>query len=296
MSATIIDGKAVAAKVRGEVSEGASALVARGVTPGLAVVLVGEDPASATYVRNKSKSARECGIAVFDHKLPATATESELLAVVKKLNADPAVDGILVQLPLPKQISTQRIIEAIDPRKDVDGLHPVNAGLLASGMIGGGGSRAAGRGLGYISCTPRGCLRLLEEAGANLAGARALVIGRSNLVGRPMAQLLIAADATVTVAHSKTRDLAEEVGRSDVLVVAIGRPFAVKGEWVRPGSIVIDVGTNRLPDGRLVGDVEFEVAKERAKAITPVPGGVGPMTIAMLLANTVDSAGRRAAQ
>ena len=294
MSAAIIDGKAIAAKVRGEVAEATAALVARGVTPGLAVVLVGEDPASATYVRNKSKSARECGIAVFDHKLPAAATEAELLAVVRKLNEDPAVDGILVQLPLPKQISTQRIIEAIDPRKDVDGLHPINAGLLASGMIGGGGSKGGGGGLGYVSCTPRGCLRLLEEAGAQLSGARALVVGRSNLVGRPMAQLLVAADATVTIAHSRTKDLAAEVGRSDVVVVAIGRPFAIKGEWIREGTIVIDVGTNRLPDGRLVGDVEFDVAKERARAITPVPGGVGPMTIAMRLANTVDSATRRA--
>jgi methylenetetrahydrofolate dehydrogenase (NADP+)/methenyltetrahydrofolate cyclohydrolase len=282
VSATIIDGKAVAARVRAEVAQGVKELVGRGVTPGLAVVLVGDDPASATYVRSKSKAARECGVTAFDHKLPATTSEAELLALVQRLDEDPAVDGILVQLPLPRHIDAKRIVESIVPRKDVDGLTPYNAGLLATGAGG-----------GHVPCTPRGCMRLLEEAKAKLEGARALVIGRSNLVGRPVALLLTAANATVTVAHSRTRDLAEEVGRAEILVVAMGKPQLVRGSWVREGAVVIDVGTNRLADGKLVGDVEFEAARERASAITPVPGGVGPMTIAMLLANTLDAARRR---
>ncbi len=283
MAATIIDGKAIAAKVRGEVAAGVSELIGQGTTPGLAVVLVGDDPASAVYVRNKTKAAAECGVRVFDHKLPAATTEAELLALVKRLNEDEEVDGILCQLPLPAQIDSKRIIAAIGARKDVDGLTAESAGLLAQGQP------------GFVSCTPKGCMRLLAEMGVDLKGARALVIGRSVLVGKPMAALLTNADATVTVAHSRTRDLAGEVGRADVVIAALGRPEAIKGAWIRAGAVVIDVGINRLDTGKLVGDVEFAAAAERARAITPVPGGVGPMTIAMLLANTLDSARRRAA-
>ena len=281
MTARIIDGKAVAAEVRGGVAREAAELRAAGKVAGLAVVLVGEDPASIVYVRNKAIAARECGIEVFDHKLPLDTTQAQLLALVSTLNEDPRVDGILVQLPLPKHIDARRTIEAIDPRKDVDGIHPVSAGLLAAGTP------------GFISCTPKGIMALLKSAGAELTGARALVIGRSSLVGRPMAQLLILADATVTVAHSKTRRLDEEVGRADVVVAAIGKLEMVKGAWIKEGAYVIDVGTNRRPNGKLGGDVEFEAAKERAAAITPVPGGVGPMTVAMLLENTVESARAR---
>jgi methylenetetrahydrofolate dehydrogenase (NADP+)/methenyltetrahydrofolate cyclohydrolase len=283
MTARIIDGKAVAAEVRAGVARAAAELRARGKVPGLAVVLVGEDPASMVYVRNKTAAARECGIDVFDHKLLATAAEADLLALVAMLNADPAVDGILVQLPLPKHIDAKRVIEAIDPAKDVDGIHPMSAGLLASGTP------------RFISCTPKGCMALLRSAGATIAGSRALVIGRSNLVGKPMAQLLLLADATVVIAHSKTRNLDEEVARADIVVAAAGKLEMVKGAWIKPGAIVIDVGTNRRPNGKLGGDVEFEAARERAAAITPVPGGVGPMTIAMLLDNTVESARMRAA-
>lgn len=282
MSAAIIDGKAVAARVREEVAAGVREIAAKGVTPGLAVVLVGDDPASAVYVRNKAKAARECGVTAFDHKLPADTREADLLALVDKLNADPAVDGILVQFPVPKPIEQRRVIETISPDKDVDGLHPVNAGRLASGLP------------GFVPCTPRGCMKLLADAGTELRGARAIVIGRSNLVGKPMAALLMAADATVTVAHSKTRDLPDEVRRADVVVAAIGRAEMVRGDWIRDGAVIIDVGMNRGADGKLCGDVEFAAAAERARAITPVPGGVGPMTIAMLLANTLDSARRRA--
>ncbi len=282
MTATILDGKAVAARVREEVAAGVRELAARGVTPGLAVVLVGDDPASAVYVRNKAKAARECGVTAFDHKLPPDTTEADLLKLVERLNADPAVDGILVQFPVPRQIEQRRVIETISPDKDVDGLHPVNAGRLASGMP------------GFVPCTPRGCMTLLAEARAELRGARAIVIGRSNLVGKPMAALLMAADATVTVAHSKTRDLPDEVRRADVVVAAIGRAEMIRGDWIREGAVVIDVGMNRGVDGKLCGDVEFAAAATRARAITPVPGGVGPMTIAMLLANTLDSARRRA--
>jgi methylenetetrahydrofolate dehydrogenase (NADP+)/methenyltetrahydrofolate cyclohydrolase len=283
MTARIIDGKAVAAEVRAGVARAAAELRARGKVPGLAVVLVGEDPASMVYVRNKTAAARECGIDVFDHKLPASTSQDELLALVARLNADPAVDGILVQLPLPKGLSARRTIDAIDPAKDVDGIHPVSAGLLASGTP------------RFISCTPKGCLALIHHAGAPIAGARALVIGRSNLVGKPMAQLLLLEDATVTIAHSKTRRLDEEVARADIVVAAAGRLEMVKGAWIKEGAVVIDVGTNRRDNGKLGGDVEFAAAAERAAAITPVPGGVGPMTIAMLLENTVESARARLA-
>ncbi|HKA88691.1 MAG TPA: bifunctional methylenetetrahydrofolate dehydrogenase/methenyltetrahydrofolate cyclohydrolase FolD [Haliangiales bacterium] len=281
MTARIIDGKAVAAEVRSRVTRASAELRAAGKVPGLAVVLVGEDPASVIYVRNKTAAARECGIEVHDHKLPATTGQAELLALVDRLNADPAVDGILVQLPLPKPLDAKRAIEAIDPAKDVDGIHPMSAGLLAAGTP------------RFVSCTPKGCMALLRSAGAEIAGARALVIGRSNLVGKPMAQLLLLADATVTVAHSKTRRLDEEVARADIVVAAAGKLEMVKGAWIKEGAYVIDVGTNRRPNGKLGGDVEFDVAVERAAAITPVPGGVGPMTIAMLLDNTVESARAR---
>jgi methylenetetrahydrofolate dehydrogenase (NADP+) / methenyltetrahydrofolate cyclohydrolase len=281
LAAQIIDGKAVAERVRRKVGEDATALRAGGVAPGLAVVLVGEDPASAVYVRNKAKAARECGIEAFDHKHDATISEADLLALVQRLNSDPAVDGILVQLPLPKHINAQKVLESIDPMKDVDGFHPENVGRLASGMP------------RFVPCTPLGCMTLLAEVETVLTGARALVIGRSNIVGKPMAQLLLQKDCTVTVAHSRTRDLADEISRADIVVAAVGKIDTVRGEWVKPGAVVIDVGMNRKPDGKLCGDVEFAAAAERARAITPVPGGVGPMTIAMLLANTVQSARRR---
>jgi len=280
----LIDGKAVAARVRADVADAAAALRARGVVPGLAVVLVGDDPASAVYVRSKTKAARECNVDVFDHKLPADTSQATLLDLVRRLGADPAIDGILVQMPLPAQIDADAVVHAIPPSKDVDGLHPENLGRLAKGRP------------GFVACTPKGCMRLLAEAGVELRGARAVVIGRSMLVGKPMSLLLSNADATVTLCHSKTRDLAAEVAAADVVVAAIGRPEMIKGAWIKPGAVVIDVGINRISDKKLVGDVELEAARERAAWITPVPGGVGPMTIAMLLANTVESATARAAR
>jgi methylenetetrahydrofolate dehydrogenase (NADP+)/methenyltetrahydrofolate cyclohydrolase len=251
------------------------------VQPGLAVVLVGHDPASQVYVRNKTLACTEVGIRTFDHHLPAETSEVALLDLVRRLNADPAVDGILVQLPLPAQVDSRRVLLAIDPAKDVDGFHPDNLGRLLLGEP------------RFVACTPSGVMMLLAEAAAPLAGARAVVVGRSNIVGKPMALLLQAADATVTVCHSRTRDLAAEVARADVVVAALGRPAAIRGAWIREGAVVIDVGTNRLTDGKLVGDVEFAAAAERAAAITPVPGGVGPMTIAMLLDNTLAAARAR---
>ncbi len=277
MSATLIDGKARAAALRIEIA-GDVARLAR--APGLAVVLVGEDPASAVYVRSKGKACREAGMLSFEHRLPAGATQAALLALVGQLNADPAVDGILVQLPLPSQIDADAVIAAIDPDKDVDGFHPVNAGRLATGLA------------GFVPCTPYGCLMLLKDVHESLAGLDAVVIGRSNIVGKPMAQLLIAESATVTVAHSKTRDLPALCRRADILVAAVGRPEMVRGPWVKPGATVIDVGINRV-DGKLVGDVAFDEVAAVAGAITPVPGGVGPMTIACLLRNTLLSAQRR---
>jgi methylenetetrahydrofolate dehydrogenase (NADP+)/methenyltetrahydrofolate cyclohydrolase len=275
MTATLIDGKAVAAGLR----RGIAARVARlGYRPGLRVVRVGDDPASGVYVRNKDRAAQEVGFDSATLHLPAAATEAELLRVVAELNADPAVDGILVQLPLPRQIRADAVIAAVAPEKDVDGFHPLNAGRLASGQP------------GLVPCTPKGVMHLLHAAGASLPGARALVVGRSNIVGRPMAQLLLGADCTVTMAHSRTRDLAAECRRAEILVAAVGRPGMVQGDWVAEGATVIDVGINRLPDGRLVGDVDFAGAAQRAAAITPVPGGVGPMTIACLLENTLDAA------
>lgn len=280
----LIDGKATAARVRAEVAARAAALSARGVTPGLAVVLVGEDPASQVYVKSKSRACREAGITAFDHHLPASTSEAELVGVLRSLSADPAVHGVLLQLPLPGELGPRAasILEALDPAKDVDGLLADNVGRLWLTTP------------RFVPCTPLGCLKLLKDAGTNLRGARAVVIGRSALVGRPMAALLLGEDATVTLCHSRTRDLAGEVARADVVVAALGRPEAIRGSWIREGATVIDVGINRLGDGRLVGDVEFAAARERAAAITPVPGGVGPMTIAMLLQNTVDAAERAA--
>lgn len=281
MIGQLIDGKAVAARVRGEVAQAAAALRARGIAPGLAVVLVGDDPASAVYVKSKTKAAREANVDVFDHKLPANTTQAELMSLVAQLNADPSVDGILVQMPLPSQLDSEAVIRAIDPAKDVDGLHPMSLGFLAGGKP------------TFISCTPKGCMRLLREVNAELAGARAVVLGRSLLVGKPVAMLLQNANATVTMCHSKTRDLADEVRRADIVVAAIGRPELVRGDWIKDGAVVLDVGINRMPDGKLVGDVEFTAAAQRARAITPVPGGVGPMTIACLLENTVEATKRR---
>ena len=285
MSATIIDGKAYAEGLRGRIAGAVTALGQQGVTPGLAVVIVGEDPASQLYVKNKARQTVEVGMRSFEHKLPASTGEAELLDLVARLNADPAVDGILVQLPLPKQIDAQKVIEAIDPAKDVDGFHPINAGRLMTGVP------------GLVSCTPLGCLLLAQSVRRDLSGLNAVVVGRSNIVGKPMAQLLIAQSCTVTVAHSKTRDLAAVCRGADLLVAAVGRPEMVRGDWVKPGAIVIDVGINRVPNlsagegkTRVVGDVAYAEAAEVASAITPVPGGVGPMTIACLLRNTLEAA------
>jgi methylenetetrahydrofolate dehydrogenase (NADP+)/methenyltetrahydrofolate cyclohydrolase len=285
MTATRIDGKAAAQAIRERVAEGVRGFVQRvGRPPGLATVLVGEDPASAVYVRSKNRATAEAGMACFAHQLPAATSEEELLRLIGVLNADPAVDGILVQLPLPPQVDSARVIETIEPAKDVDGFHPVNAGRLAIGLP------------SLVPCTPLGCLYLLKQELGSMAGLDAVVIGRSNIVGKPLAQLLIAESATVTVAHSKTRSLNDVVRRADIVVAAVGRAEMVRGDWIKPGAIVIDVGINRLPTddgkGRLVGDVAFDEAVEAAAAITPVPGGVGPMTIAMLLANTVSAAKR----
>jgi methylenetetrahydrofolate dehydrogenase (NADP+) / methenyltetrahydrofolate cyclohydrolase len=288
VSARIIDGKARAAALRAEVTEQATGFARdHGRPPGLAVVLVGDDPASAVYVRNKAKQTVECGMASFEHRLPADSAQRDLIALVERLNADDAVDGILVQLPLPKPLDEGAVIAAIDPDKDVDGLHVVSAGRLASGLP------------GLVSCTPLGCMMLIRDAlGDDLAGLNAVVVGRSILVGKPVAQLLLAANCTVTIAHSRTRDLAEVCRRADILVAAVGRPEMVKAGWIKPGACVIDVGINRVPaqdegKARLVGDVAFAEAAEVAGHITPVPGGVGPMTIACLLHNTVHAARMR---
>jgi methylenetetrahydrofolate dehydrogenase (NADP+)/methenyltetrahydrofolate cyclohydrolase len=294
--AWLIDGKAVAARVVEETAAAARDLMQRGVRPGLAVVLVGEDAASQVYVRSKGRAAESCGFHSVQHTLPASTSEAKLISLVQQLNEDPAIHGILVQLPLPGQIDASRVLETISPAKDVDGFHPVNAGLLAVGDV----SRA------LVPCTPAGSMILLRDAARELnlklAGLEAVVVGRSNIVGKPMAQLLLAENCTVTIAHSRTRDLAACVSRADVVVAAVGRPEMIRGEWIKPGAIVIDVGINRVaadgvdkngkPRTRLVGDVEFDAAAARAGAITPVPGGVGPMTIAMLMKNTLTAAER----
>jgi methylenetetrahydrofolate dehydrogenase (NADP+)/methenyltetrahydrofolate cyclohydrolase len=282
MTATIIDGKAISAKVRQEVAEGVAAFkAAHGRAPGLHVVLAGDDSASAVYVRNKEKGAAEAGLVGVVHRLPASVTEDALLGLIRELNRDDSVDGILVQLPLPRGIRSQLILDEIDPKKDVDGFHPVNVGALWSGLE------------GLVPCTPRGSIRLIEEAKVSIAGKRALVVGRSNIVGKPMAALLLARHATVTIAHSKTADLPERCREADLLIAAIGQTKMIKGDWIKPGATVIDVGMNRDEAGKLCGDVDTAAAMNVAGAITPVPGGVGPMTIAMLLDNTLTAAKAR---
>ena len=275
MTARILDGKALGARLRAGLATRIATLPFK---PGLRVVRVGEDPASGVYVRNKDRAAAEAGFDSATIHLPETTTEADLLAEIARLNADPAVDGILVQLPLPAHIRAEAAIAAVDPRKDVDGFHPLNAGRLAAGEP------------GLVPCTPRGVMHLLAEAGVALRGARALVLGRSQIVGRPMTQLLLGADCTVTIAHSRTRDLPAECRRAEILVAAAGRAEMVRGDWIAPGAVVIDVGINRRADGKLVGDVAYAEAVGHAGAITPVPGGVGPMTIACLLENTLEAA------
>ncbi len=274
MSAQILDGRALAKTVRGEVAEKVAALRAAGTVPGLAVVLVGEDPASTIYVRNKAKAAAEVGVEAFDHKLPSSTTQDQLMGLVRELNQDSRVHGILVQLPLPKGLDAEEVLDSIDPKKDVDGFHPENIGRLAQGRP------------RYVAATPKGCMRLIAESNIELSGAHAVIVGRSNIVGKPMAMLLTNANATVSLCHSRTKDLAAEVKRADVLVAAVGRAKMIPGSWLKPGATVIDVGINRGDDKKLCGDVDFASAEKVAGAITPVPGGVGPMTIASLLANT----------
>ena len=286
-AARLIDGRAAAQELRSRIAQEVERFrAATGRAPGLATVLVGEDPASAVYVRSKGKATREAGMESFAHHLPATASLTELLDLVLQLNRDEATDGILVQLPLPPEIDSAQVIAAIDPAKDVDGFHPINAGKLATG------AKDA-----LVSCTPFGCLYLLKQELGSLSGLDAVVVGRSNIVGKPMAMLLLGESCTVTVAHSRTRDLPDVVRRADIVVAAVGRPEMVKGDWLKPGATVIDVGINRIDAGegktRLVGDVAFDEASQVAGAITPVPGGVGPMTIAMLLRNTLVAACRR---
>lgn len=279
MTAQILDGKAFAAGLRSRIAAEVAGLAARGITPGLAVVLVGEDPASQVYVRSKGRMTREVGMASFEHRLPATTDQATLMALIAQLNADPAVNGILVQLPLPKGLDEAAVINAILPEKDVDGFHILNVGRLATGQK------------AMVPCTPLGCLMMLRDHLGSLSGRNAVVIGRSNIVGKPMAQLLLRDSATVTVAHSRTADLPALCRQADILVAAVGRPHFVQGDWIRPGATVIDVGINRTEDG-LVGDVDFAAASQVAGAITPVPGGVGPMTIACLLANTLTATAR----
>jgi methylenetetrahydrofolate dehydrogenase (NADP+)/methenyltetrahydrofolate cyclohydrolase len=278
--AKLIDGKAIAAKIRGELKVEVATLQATGITPGLAVVLVGEDPASKVYVSMKEKACHDVGIFSDEHKLPVETSESELLKLIDTLNNDPRIHGILVQLPLPKQIDTEKVLEAISPHKDVDGFHPYNVGRLV-----------VGKPL-FQPCTPYGIMVMLRESGVELAGKEVVVVGRSNIVGKPVAFMCLQQNATVTLCHSKTKDLAAKVGMADVVIAAVGQPEMIKGDWIKKGAVVIDVGVNRVADKKLVGDVEFEAASRRASAITPVPGGVGPMTITMLLYNTVQSAKR----
>lgn len=279
MTATLIDGKAFAATLRARIATEVARQKEQGITPGLAVVLVGEDPASQVYVRSKGRMTREVGMNSYEHRLPADTAQDTLLALIDQLNNDPAVNGILVQLPLPKHMDEALVINAIIPAKDVDGFNVLNVGLLATGQK------------AMVPCTPLGCLMMLRDHLGSLSGKRAVIIGRSNIVGKPMAQLLLRDSATVTIAHSRTDNLPELCRQADILVAAVGRPKMVQGDWIKPGASVIDVGINRTDDG-LVGDVDFEAAKEIAGAITPVPGGVGPMTIACLLANTLTATAR----
>jgi methylenetetrahydrofolate dehydrogenase (NADP+) / methenyltetrahydrofolate cyclohydrolase len=277
----IIDGKEIAARMRRDIGDEVARLKDRGTTPGLAVVLVGEDPASRVYVSMKEKACADAGIFSDEHKLPAQTSETELLALIDRLNRDERIDGILVQLPLPDHIDESKVLEAISPHKDADGFHPYNVGRLVTGNP------------LFQPCTPYGVMKMLEFTGVDLAGKEVVVVGRSNIVGKPVALMCLAKHATVTLCHSRTRDLPAVVGRADVLIAAVGRPEMIRGEWLKEGAVVIDVGVNRVGEKKLVGDVDFEGAKGRASAITPVPGGVGPMTITMLLYNTVESAKRR---
>jgi methylenetetrahydrofolate dehydrogenase (NADP+)/methenyltetrahydrofolate cyclohydrolase len=280
MAALIIDGKAIAAKVRARIGSTVSTLKDQGITPGLAVVLVGADPASKVYVGMKKRMCVELGMYSADHELPESTTEADLLALIEQLNADKRVHGILVQLPLPEHIDTDKVLEAISPDKDADGFHPYNVGRLAIGKP------------AFQPCTPYGVMVMLDEIGYDLKGKEVVVVGRSNIVGKPVALMCLSRHATVTICHSRTRDLPEVVRRADVVIAAVGKAEMVKGDWIKPGAVVIDVGINRVGEKKLVGDVEYAVAVERASAITPVPGGVGPMTIAMLLQNTLESAQR----
>ena len=277
----ILDGKLIAGRLRETIAADVRGLKARGVTPGLAVVLVGEDPASRVYVSMKEKACEQAGIFSDEHKLPAETSEAQLLALIDELNRDCRIDGILVQLPLPKHIDESKVLEAISPHKDVDGFHPYNVGRLVTGKP------------LFQPCTPYGVMKMLEVAGVDLSGKEVVVVGRSNIVGKPVALMCLAKHATVTLCHSRTRDLAEKVARADVVIAAVGVPEMIKGAWIKPGAVVIDVGVNRVGEKKLVGDVEFEAARDRASLITPVPGGVGPMTITMLLYNTVEGAKRR---
>lgn len=279
-----MDGRKAAAEVKRDLALRVEWLRSQGIQPGLAVVLVGSDPASVLYVQNKTKSCRDLGIRTFDFHLPADTSEQEVQSVLQKCNQDPAIHGILLQLPLPAQLSSERLLACISPDKDVDGLTPENMGRLWRGTP------------SFVPCTPLGIMHLIRNTGVSLRGKHAVVVGRSNLVGRPMAALLLNADATVTIAHTSTQNLPALVGEADVLVVAVGKPHFLDGNWIKPGSIVVDVGINRLPDGKIVGDVAFSRAQERAAFITPVPGGVGPMTVAMLLQNTVLSAEKSCAK
>lgn len=276
--ATIIDGKAIAAKIRQGISRDVTELQARGITPGLAVVLVGEDPASKVYVSMKEKACADVGIFSDEHKLPAETSEKDLLALIDKLNNDPRIHGILVQLPLPGHINADKVLEAIAPEKDADGFHPYNVGRLVIGKP------------TFQPCTPYGVMVMLKETGIDLSGKEVVVVGRSNIVGKPVALMCLQQNATVTICHSRTRDLAAKVGQADIVIAAVGQPEMIKGSWIKEGAVVIDVGVNRVGEKKLVGDVEYAAAAERASAITPVPGGVGPMTITMLLYNTVESA------
>ncbi|PKN13151.1 MAG: bifunctional methylenetetrahydrofolate dehydrogenase/methenyltetrahydrofolate cyclohydrolase FolD [Deltaproteobacteria bacterium HGW-Deltaproteobacteria-4] len=278
----VIDGKLIAAEMRKEIAADVQNLAARTVVPGLAVVLVGEDPASRVYVSMKEKACADTGIYSVEHKLSAETTEAELLTLIAELNNDARIDGILVQLPLPKQIDESRVLESISPSKDVDGFHPYNVGRLVTGNP------------LFQPCTPYGVMKMLEYTGVELAGKHVVVVGRSNIVGKPVALMCLAKHATVTICHSRTANLIDEVRRADVVIAAVGRPEMIKGDWIKPGAVVIDVGVNRVGEKKLVGDVDYAGALERVSAITPVPGGVGPMTITMLLYNTVDSAKRRA--